>query len=480
MTPCPLRHSAQQAPSSIAFDSVQECLTFAELDRLAEKLVKNLAAHGIQSGDRIAVQHAPCAHLVALFFAAWRMGVSLCPLHKHIPPSQIETFLNRIDAKLFIASFPFQSPLRPTRIPPSPPALFLFTSGTSAAPKIAILSLSQLLSNAEPLIQTLHLQSGDRWLLNLPLYHVGGIGILLRCVLAKATLSLQDKDPLITHISAVPTHLYRATPIYRNLRYLLIGGAPIPSYPERLPCVLTYGLTEMGSAVTTRFRSPRVQNHFSLGFPLPGREIKLLPTQEILVRGPCLFIGYWEQEFIEELLLEKKEILRSGNRRQAPSRQWINSSLDLGLKGWDRADLPVQRPFDAEGWFATGDLGMLSQDGLIIFGRKDRQFISGGENIQPEEIEQQLLQIPEILHAAVLSITDLEYGARPIAFIQSSDSSFDIERMKQALSLELPKFKIPIALKQLDDWPMVGAKTNYAALKQFLYTHSTSRSPQAL
>ena len=128
-------------------------------------------------------------------------------------------------------------------------------------------------------------------------------------------------DPDITYISAVPTQLYRATPIYKNLKCLLIGGAPISTFPDRLPCYLSYGLTEMGSIVTAGFKS--------LGFPLPGREMRIV-DQEIEVRGDTLFQGYW------------------GEKKQ-------------------------------EGWFATGDLGKRSR------ARKPHEWIDYAVEIEEKD-----------------------------------------------------------------------------------------------
>ncbi len=482
--PCPLKEAARLAPRLPAFDKT----TFQELDELADKMARALEASGIGPGDRIAFLHRPTCETAALFFAAWRIGASICPLSLRLPASQIETLLARLDARCFIDSFspksmrhwgplfspksmrhwgPLFSPksmrlrgplsflpfsplsprLRMNRYPPlSFPAALLFTSGSTALPKIAVLSLSNLLSNAAPLAKWLGLRIGDRWLLNLPLYHVGGIGILIRSTLALATVVLDEKDPEITHISAVPAQLYRKSPVYKNLRCLLIGGAPISSFPEHLPCYLSYGLTEMGSLVTVGAKSffPQPQSRCDfgvpLGFPLPERELRLSPTGapkdasslgkgkigEILVRGKCLFEGYWEEG-------------------------------------------RISKPFDQDSWFATGDLGRMSDDGLTVLGRIDWQFISGGENIQPEEIEQQLLLLPDVFEAAVVPVDDPEFGKRPLAVLVASTRAKDPAYLKSALLEHLPKFKIPIRFLFInDELPKNGHKINRKAIAEIV------------
>jgi O-succinylbenzoic acid--CoA ligase len=146
--------------------------------------------------------------------------------------------------------------------------------------------------------------------------------------------------------------------------------------------------------------------------------VRLAPDGEILVRGPCLFEGYWE-----------------------------NGKIDLLV--------------DKEGWFATGDLGSYSPTkGLKIIGRKDWQFISGGENIQPEEIERELLSLPGILEAIVVPIPDPEFGHRPVACIRCADPSFDLRQMRNVLLSKLPKYKIPISLHIFDELPKHGLKVD--------------------
>lgn len=412
---CPLTTSSTRAPVESAIFMSGHTLSFSQLDQMATNWTKRLSAYGVGEGDRVAFFLPPSPELIALFFAIWRTGASFCPLNLKLPADRIPLALDRLDAKLFIQESKIieRAAVKNASIPPS---AFLFTSGSTGTPKIAILPRDILLANALNALPTLNLQSGDRWLMSLPLYHVGGLGLVLRSILARATLSFDDRDEKITHLSCVPTHLYRATPVYTYLKCLLLGGAPISIYPEKLPVFLTYGLTEMGSIVAAKMRPERIEGRWYLGQPLPGREVRISHDGEILVRGKTLFLGYWS----------------SGK---------------------------IEYPFDREGWFATGDLGCIDpKNGLSIFGRKDWMFISGGENIQPEEIETELLRIPDILEAVVISIDNPEFGKRPIALIKTTNPSCDFENMRKALSKQLPKYKIPIAFYKVSEIPKNGLK----------------------
>ncbi len=361
---CPLKDAARDAPNQIAILSKERSITFSELDAYADSLTPPLLIHA-----------SPTIEFIASFFASFRKNGSIFLINPRLPQK------------------PFLS-----KIPPN--SLLLYTSGSTADPKIARLTLDNLIANALGAIQNLDLRPNDLWKLSLPLHHVGGLGIVVRCMLARATIVLSD-HPNITHLSCVPTHLYRFTPIYKNLRCLLLGGAPLSKTPQNLPIRTTYGLTEMSSIVSID------------GKVLPDRELKIEKTGEIFVKGPMLFQGY------------------------------------LGEK------CPI--------WFPTGDLGKFQNGKLEILGRKDWMFISGGENIQPEEIEKELISFPEVIEAAVIPLDDPEFGKRPIAIV-CAKKPFTLKQMQERLLQKLPKFKIPIALHFVNELPKKNLKLDRKSL----------------
>jgi O-succinylbenzoic acid--CoA ligase len=369
---CPLREAARETPNHIAILSKSTCMTFRELDRYVDR-VKVLGG---------VVQAEPTIEVIAQFFACWRQDKCIFPVN----PRGVAGGVNGGPAK----------------------SVLLYTSGSTSSPKIAVLSLDSLLANAKGCVEAVDLRIGDQWRLSLPLYHVGGIGIVLRCVLARAAIVLDDSMD-ITHLSYIPTHLYRTTPVYKKLRCLLLGGSPVLSVPKGLPIRLSYGLTEMGSMVSLD------------GEVLKGREVKIAEDGEILVRGSCLFNGYLGEE-------------------------------------------PVR------GWFATGDLGKFDK-GLVILGRKDWMFISGGENIQPEEIEKELLQLDQVMDAAVVAKKDAEFGQRPVAFVQAK--GLNLRQMQKALAGRLPKYKIPVALYLVEEIP----KKNNFKIDRFILTQLANNEP---
>ncbi len=412
---CPLKVASSSRISWIGDEGV---LTYRDLDALADAWAASLAQKGVRPGSRVAFLPHPTPQTAALFFGIWRLGAAACPLHLRLLPSQREALLKRLEADVFVpdGELPAAAHLSFDEIDPELASLFLMTSGSTGEPKIAALSFRNLYANAKTVLSPLDLRSEDRWLLQLPLFHVGGIGILIRCILAGAAIVSTHLYPHITHLSCVPTQLYRATPVYQTLRCVLLGGAPVPSYPERLPIVVTYGLTEMASMVLAKSRP--VDGY--LGFALPNREIKLGCDGEIFVRGECLFQGYLQEGKIEP----------------------------------------------PNPWFATGDLAHLDPvHGIQIRGRKDWQFISGGENIQPEEIEQHILQIPGVKEVIVIPRPDPEFGHRPAAFVSGE---LDLTTMREYLRDRLPKYKIPVALSVVQELPKKGLKVDRGAFLRVL------------
>lgn len=281
--------------------------------------------------------------------------------------------------------------------------VLISTSGSSGKPKRAHLTYENLFASFAFSHKDLLLTPNNHYLLSVPLYHISGLSIVTRCHFSGAHLVFPDSgnDSKVTHISFVPTQLKRFLENpkkYPKLKAILVGGAPIPynlclqAYKMGFPIYITYGMTEMSSQIATEKFSP--QKGIAFGLPLEKREVKI-HENEVYVRGETLFKGYYNEPscFID-------------------------------------------------GWFPTKDLGKMGPNGLEILGRKDSMFISGGENIHPEEIELALLSHPEIKRAKVTSRFDEEFGKRPVATIETS---LQLDEIREYLQSLLPRFKIPLA-----------------------------------
>lgn len=373
-------------------------LTFPDCTLQIAKLVHALKKRGVEQGHKVAFVANSDWQVVLLFFALFHIGAIACPLSPRWP--NLKDYLDELDADFFftLEDISFDETPLYLKINPQLPATLLFTSGTTAKPKIVCHTFANHYYSALGINKALNFNSQDKWQLSLPLHHVGGLGILFRCYAANATIASEDAN----YISMVPTQLLRQKE--KSNSCIILGGAPIAKSMKHENVKVSYGLTEMASTVTLD------------GKVLPYRQVKLADDGEILVKGETLFLGYYTKE---------KGIIRQ------------------------------------EGWFATKDLGKWTDSSLEIIGRKDNQFISGGENIQPEEIEMALLSLG-IEYAVVIPIPHAEFGHVPIAFIYPY-----LEDIQERLQNKLPRFKIPKTIYPLPE-PYRVAKPPRHKLKELI------------
>jgi o-succinylbenzoate---CoA ligase len=439
---------------------VRGTVSYEDLDRVVSAAALRLG--DLEPGSRVALYLPKDERYVALLLALIHAGLVACPISDRLPQqgvapllkraacsaliSEDEKLLHTVDTDLYklepdtlLEERSSSDRAEPTDIPLERPATIIFTSGSTSLPKAALHTFGNHYYSALGSNSNIALAPGDRWLHSLPLYHVGGLSIVFRCLLAGTTIALpQPKVPLgeaiadlgATHVSLVATQLLRLLredADLGGLKVVLMGGGPIPSYlvdealARGLPIHTSYGLTEMASQVTTTPPNASPEELRTAGRVLPNREVSISEKGEILVRGETLFAGYADGEQID-------------------------------------------RPLDTSGWFHTRDLGEMDGNGYLrVRGRMDNLFTSGGENIQPEEIEETLCRLEGIDEAVVVPVPDEEFGNRPVAFVRTNGVALEPEYLTQALEPVLPRFKVPVAFHP---WPYVEVtmKADRAAL----------------
>ncbi len=459
----PISKICERHATQVALISDKRTFTYRELNDWILRVSAGLRQNGIGKGDRIALISENSVYLPPLIFALFNLGAIVVPVNFRFPSGQIRELLHALRCrKVFIAgkyheyqtviSLPvlsiedFFRDLKQIKfksdsvdLPLDQTATIIFTSGSSGKPKAAINTIGNHYYNALGANENIRLQPGDRWLLSLPLFHVGGLAILFRTILAGATCVLTGNrkkvskiilDQQITHISLVATQLIRllseskTSRISSRLKAILLGGGSSAdnlvnqSLKSHLPLYLSYGLTEMASQVTTtkRLIYNKTLNHNNAGQILKYRQLKISKQGEIWVKGSTLFKGYIRKQ---------------------------------------RTYLPVNK----NGWFHTGDLGRFDSRGnLVISGRRDNMFICGGENIYPEEIEQHLKNIKQIQDVMIVPVADREFGLRPVAFIKFvKGAKIRAEQLRAYLQKKIARYKIPLFFLP---WPR-----DYVALK---------------
>ncbi len=468
-----LSRCAQNRPEHLAVQCEEVQWSFAELDRQATRLARQLATAGVMEGNRVALLASNGLPFVAFVHALTRLGAILVPLNlrltleelcwqvrdvrasllvsdddftdlareikRAVPQLPLASLATRLeDGDTLLSGFPESDvPLR-TLVDLNATQAILYTSGTTGQPKGAIITYGMQWWNAIGSALNLGHNPDDCWLACLPLFHIGGLSILMRSVICRISVSVHKKfDPIIvnralfedkiTLISVVAVMLQRmladldtngrVTNYPSSLRCILLGGGPAPHplleacIERHIPVVQTYGLTEACSQAVTLSPADAMRKPGSAGRPLSPVQLRIMHDNrpaspgepgEILLKGPTITPGYV-----------------------------------------DRPEATAQAFQD--GWFATGDIGCLDEDGyLYVLDRCTDLIISGGENVYPAEIESVLLSHPDIEEVGVCGKEDEQWGRVPIAFVVlRAGSELSVEELLSFTAQKLAGYKQP-------------------------------------
>ena len=449
---CPLRYRAIHQPMRTAIQLEQGAVSFLQLDARVESCCRFYSKNGLKKGDRLLVTTHQPLNTIVTALACLRSQWVFCPLNPVFPEAQKDAYQQRIQVRLQGRTISFTKRcappaknLQPIKIAASEVYTLIATSGTSGVPKAVAHSYQNHYFNALGAMQAHPLMVDDNWLLSLPLFHVGGLAIVFRCLLAGATMTLfERKLPLVemlkrqrlSHLSLVNTQLYRLVQSKLSLfdfgvrNILLGGGIASPTLvsavkEQGIAILTTYGMTEMASQICTG-EPVFIEGGVTSGMVLPKRRVSLSESGEILVCGEPLAKGYYDHGKLTPIV-------------------------------------------DGRGWFHTGDRGRWVGDQLQVLGRMDNMIISGGENIHPEEIEQALLSLPNIVQAVVVARRHQEFGQRPVAFLQTSDGILNTEKIREGLAHKIAKFKVPDEIHSLPEQAAAsGIKINRHNLQKLV------------
>jgi O-succinylbenzoic acid--CoA ligase len=467
-----LQQRAYLTPDRIGLIAGGQQWTFQALDREVTLLATSLAALGLRSGSRVALLLRNSQHVVMLVHAISRIGAVLVPINIRLTPDEIHWQLEHIHANLLIydeanaqaarsvctnllallalkidnlPSTPSDStPVFQDRFPFDAVHSIIYTSGTTGYPKGAMLTYGNFWWSAIGSALNLGTHNEDRWLACLPLFHVGGLSILLRSVIYGITAIVHESfDPIavnraidddsVTIFSAVSVMLQRMIdargdrPYPPTLRCILLGGGPASRNlleacaQRKIPVVQTYGLTESASQVATLAPDETLRKLGSAGKPLFPTELRIENPDsggvgEIIVRGPTITPGYSDRPDATETAIR-------------------------------------------DGWLHTGDLGYLDDEGyLYVVDRRDDLIISGGENIYPAEVESVLMGHPAVEEAGVIGIPDAQWGQVPAAAIKLRTGEVITEAdLITYCYKHLAKYKIPARFQVVESLPRNAA-----------------------
>lgn len=457
-----LTKRAELSPTDHALEFIDgRKITFQELQHKSETVAKQLASTGVKEKSRVAILSGNCLEMIVTVHAISYLGAVAVLLNTRLTNEELTYQLQAANTYLLIttedlrlekrldfshtmtfselAGQPLQDIEIVHEISLDDPFTMMFTSGTTGLPKAVLHTYGNHWWSATGSALNLGLHDNDKWLLPLPIFHIGGFSILQRSIIYGIPAFVMEKydaqqfydvicNEKITIVSLVTLMLRQLVKslgedeLPGHVRCLLLGGGAVPEdlltvvKEKSLPLFQSYGMTETSSQIVTLSAEDALRKLGSSGKALFPAQVNIIDSKEdnvgeIIVKGPMVMQGYVDNPEANE-----------------------TSFLD--------------------GWLRTGDLGYLDEEGfLYVVERRTDLIISGGENIYPTEIESKLLQIPGISDAGVYGEQDDYWGEVPVACIVRDSNDVTENVIKEALSISLATYKLPKKYYFVDSLP---------------------------
>ncbi len=455
----------------------------SEIRRMYRSVARYLTDLGIGNGDVVAIDLLNRPELLIIAMGSWMAGATVTPINVHLKEEEISyqitdsgtkivfgelSYKERIDnaiektgmnVKKVILDFDKREPsgelyrrvfhgeVDVASVPGNPDDLFLiYTSGTTGKPKGAILTADNIYRESVQLQQAVGLQSDDRIIIILPLFHVNNLMFSIAAILRGGSLVILrkfDPDEFFDSVRKYKPTLFSGVPtIYKilsdsasqehkiclsSLKIGICGAAPMPlkwfddfEKAYGIMIIEGYGMTEgtVASTINPRFGMRKIG---SIGIPMPGQDVRIFSENdenlppgeigEIVIRGPNVMKGYHNRK------QETEETLRNG-------------------------------------WLHSGDLGYMDKDGyFFIVDRKKDMIIRGGENVYPKEIENLISTMPKVSEVAVVGKPDDTYGEEVVAFIVKKDPQLSSREVIEFCNAHIAWYKCPREIFFIDDLP---------------------------
>ena len=454
-------------------------ITYKQFLATSRKMANTLLEMGLEPGDCVAIQVEKSPEMLNIYAACAQAGLVFLPLNPSYTVAELEYFIENSEARLIICDEKNREDLNTItkklgvlvetlnsnstgsiidKAASSPEdfqtvarskddlAALLYTSGTTGKSKGAMLTQTNLLSNGNTLMEEWQFSKKDVLLHALPLFHTHGLFVATNVMLSAGGsmifLPKFDLDNIINNLPkssammGVPTFYTRLLGdnrfnrnLVEHIRLFVSGSAPLLSEThiqfEKITghrILERYGMTETNMNTSNPYNGERRAG--TVGLPLPGVELKITDPEttkelsineigQIEVRGPNVFRGYWKMPEKTEAELRKN------------------------------------------GFFITGDLGKIDEDGYVhILGRDKDLIISGGYNIYPKELEEIIDDQAGVLESAVIGVPHPDFGETPVAVIVSeTEITPELEVIESNLSKSLARYKHPRKLLWIDQLP---------------------------
>ncbi len=436
-------------------------ITFHQFMQSSQAFARKLANLGVGKNQRVAILSTNQVHMAVAIFALSYIEAIAVMVNIRLTKAEIAYQLNTSNTSLLLTTeelqqekqlvYPNQKTFAEVTIVPekqltltkkinlSRPFTMMFTSGTTGKPKAVVHTYGNHWWSAIGSALNIGTDKQDKWLLTLPIFHIGGFSILMKSVIYGMEVFLMEKydvrvfyhamlEKRVT-IASIVTIMLRDLlqfvqdhPLPEHVRCLLLGGGSVPARllaqvkEKGLPLFQSYGMTETCSQIVTLSGENIFSKIGSSGKALFPAEINILNKNnagigEILVKGPMVMQAY-------------------------DANPEANEKSFLGA------------------WFKTGDLGYIDSDGfLFVVDRRTDLIISGGENIYPTEVENVLLEMADILEVAVVAEEDEAWGQVPVAWVVGKDEQIAAGKILAHAKEKLANYKVPKEIYFTDQLP---------------------------
>ncbi len=445
-----LKYKVQTNPERTFFVSKTETLSFNEFASRVKNYSDNLNSLGLENAATVGVAGKNSIDYIAVVFALWERGITPVLFNSRWTKEEIvltakhysiRQFINVENSEISLIDFDFSGNGKAYNAPNGDTAVIIFTSGSTGLPKGVEITFDNLFNNFSKVKSLAKINENDSWIASLPFYHIGGFAIVTRALLGNNLICVPESlsvehitetsekfhPNLISLVSTTLRRLMETAPhIFNHCKAVFVGGGPVDnsltenSLSKGIPIYKVYGSTETSSMIAAASYNDLRLNLSPAGKALCGVEIKIFDDDK--------------------------------NPLPPDTPGLIGVKSDTVAKGYYLNEKMWEDKFAGD-YFLTGDYGKLDIKGnLYIEMRREDLIVTGGENVNPHEVEAAIKTLQNVSDAYVFGVDDDKWGEMVCALIETN-KNLDLALLKNKLKEKLAGYKIPKRVAFISELP---------------------------